>query len=102
MYSYENILKTPDEIPSAICTPRDDMGDTSLSEDDAEDDYTLVTDHAATSKMIRITRPMRIRWDMLTMILALWNAIWVPIDISFVKAGETYEFAFILSTVTDC
>ena len=44
---------------------------------------------------------MRIRWDIFTMILALWNALWVPIDISFVKSGELFEFGMITSTIID-
>ena len=65
------------------------------------DEDVLLEDHASNSKMIRITRPMRIKWDLLTMILALWNALWVPIDIAFVKQGELAEFTLILSTIID-
>lgn len=35
------------------------------------------------TRLIRMTRPFRIRWDLLTMILALYNCITVPLVIAF-------------------
>jgi len=34
-------------------------------------------------KMIRINNPLRVRWDLLVMILSIWVSLEVPVEIAF-------------------
>mmetsp|Transcript_8148 Transcript_8148/g.16048 ORF Transcript_8148/g.16048 Transcript_8148/m.16048 type:complete len:936 (-) Transcript_8148:1060-3867(-) len=52
------------------------------------------------TKLIRITRPFRIRWDLFTMLLALYNCVTVPLAFSFNTAEN--ETVLAINTLFDC
>lgn len=52
------------------------------------------------TKLIRITRPFRIRWDLLTMLFALYNCVTVPLDFAFNSVSS--ETLLVINTFFDC
>lgn len=63
-------------------------------EQDEEDD-------SENTKMIRVTRPRRILWDLFTMLLAFWNALYIPFAVAFKPAVEDMVFMFVINTLID-
>lgn len=51
--------------------------------------------------MIRVTRPRRILWDLFTMLLAFWNALYIPFAVAFKPAVEDMVFMFVINTLID-
>jgi len=52
----------------------------------------------ATTKLIRISRPFRTRWDLFTMLLAMYNSFTVPFFVAF-EVDETIELFAINTTI---
>ena len=57
------------------------------------------TEDQVNTKLIRITRPFRTKWDLLTMILALYNCFTIPFFIAFYR-GTGVEF-IVINTLID-
>jgi hypothetical protein len=58
-------------------------------------------DLSTKSNLIRITRSRRIKWDLFTMMLALWNALSIPFFVAFRPKEEGTVYMFALNTVID-
>ena len=52
-------------------------------------------------RLIRITRPPRIKWDLFTMVLAFWNALSIPFFVAFRPKEENSEYMFAINTIID-
>ena len=75
----------------------------SISDISIESEYEIpvLHDDEDDIKLIRVTRAFRIRWDLFTMLLALWNAFSVPFFVAFHSELEDEIYMFILNTFID-
>ena len=51
--------------------------------------------------IVRLNNPWRIRWDMIVMVLAIWNCIIEPLQIAFKPAEFKDQAMIIFGTVLD-
>lgn len=62
-------------------------------------DIAIEIEMSLSTRLVRITRPFRTRWDLFTMLLAMYNCFTIPFFVAF-KPEESVEF-FIINTVID-
>ena len=64
--------------------------------------YTTQKENSVKSKwLIRLARPFRIKWDLLVMVLAVWNCFYTPYYIVFRSTQDESPGAIALGTVID-
>lgn len=61
----------------------------------------LLENDIVNTKLIRVTRPFRIQWDIWIMLLAVWNSLSIPFFVAFHPSEEKELYMWIINTVVD-